>query len=236
MWYARLKKVQEAQTNMDELTISTVAGRFNQTTGGNLSLDVNARVFALTGGEFNLIDMFRRVFGFRGIPYGTVNTNLNMVSAAGDADISTFSVKQANKLSIMGTPIFHPLTINGIDLPNEPLITLSGKNEIIRTRISGNTQRGSVKELIGEDDYVITVKGFAVNMDSDDYPEAEMRKLRQLKEFKGHMEVISPLLALFNINHVVLEDIQVPGVEGYQAIQGYELKLYSDDPYELEII
>jgi hypothetical protein len=159
-----------------------------------------------------------------------------MVNAGGDINAQTFTVKQANKLSVLGTPIFHPLTINGVELPNEPLITLQGRNEIIRTRISGNTQRGTVKELIGEDDYVISVKGFAVNMDSDDYPEEEMRKLRQLKEFKEHMPVVSPLLTLFNINYVVLEDIQLPGVEGYQAIQGYELKLYSDDPYELELV
>lgn len=220
---------------MDDLVLSNIGAKFNQVTGGTAEVNINKRVFAITGGEFNLLDMFRKVFGYRGIPYGVMPLNAKTNQASNNAVADVLQAKQANKLSVLGTPIFHPLTINGIELPNEPLITLNGRNNIVRTLIAGNTHRGSVKEQIGEDDYVISVKGFAVNMDSDDYPDEEMYKLHQLKKFKGHMPVVSHLLSLFEINHVVFEDLALPGVEGYQAIQGYELKLYSDDPYELEL-
>ena len=222
---------------MEDIQIVKSANLFNQITGGSSELDVNKRIFALTGGQFNLLDLFRKVFGYRGIPYGVfkMDTPTN-IETANDGSLNFLADPDTDYKSLLGTPIFHPLKIDGWQLPNEPLVSINGKNNIIRTQIAGSDMRGTVKELIGEDDYIIKIEGFAVNMESEEMPQEDIRRLRILKEKKSNITVEGPLFALFNIRKIVVEDVDLPSVAGQNAVQGYTIKCYSDDDYLLELV
>ena len=59
-------------------------------------------------------------------------------------------------------------------------------------------------------------------------PEVEIRKIRWLYESRQSLEIESPLLSLFEISFFAFKTISWPAVEGYQAMQGYEITGRSD--------
>lgn len=189
--------------------------------------DVENRVRQLTAGEFDLLGVFRRVFGYRGVPvFGKFNTEVNVSAAAKGDPQKFFESKSTSIESAMGTPIFQPLYIDGWLFPNEPLITISGAKRLIETPSAGGEQE--VIEHIATGHYQIKIQGMLINMDSDDQPEVEIRKIRSLYESRQSLEIKSPLLNLFNINFFAFKTINWPGLEGHQAMQGYEINGRSD--------
>jgi hypothetical protein len=126
----------------------------------------------------------------------------------------------------LGAPIFMPVTIGGYRLPLEPLVEISSSKSIVRTQLPGFP--GTIKENMGLDDYAITIRGVVLNEDSDDYPEADVLRLRHLFEKPESLEILCPLLGLFNINRITLETLRLPTEEGIMHYQPYEFTGYSD--------
>lgn len=239
---------------MEDFVISKIGSRFNQVTGGSPETDVNKRIFAITAGEYDLLSLFRRVFGFRGIPYGVKDTSfkdkMNEVEHDGDSDVYT-EREPLGGYSALGTPIFQPFTLKDIGttkpqvidgkeepiriadfrLPNEPLVTINNTKRLVETPTAGGTQ--DVIEHIALNYYTLSIKGFIVNMQSDDYPEEEVRALRNFYELRRSIKVESPILSLFNIDLMAFKTLSLPAVEGHQAIQGYEITGRSDKAYQL---
>jgi hypothetical protein len=210
------------------IDINGIASKYNIAFGqGTPSLDVEKRVFQLTAGEIDLLGLFRRTFGYRGIPGGSLSTKTEIYTADAEGfDSTVFSAKQQVIESVMGTPIFQPLKIDGWLFPNEPLITISGTKRLIETPSAGGDQE--VIEHISTGHYQIKIQGMLVNMESDDMPQVEIRKIRSLYEANQSLEVESPLLSLFDIRYFAFKTINWPAVEGYQAMQGYEITGRSD--------
>jgi hypothetical protein len=239
---------------MEEFVISQGGVRYNQIVGGSPETDVNKRIFAITAGEHDLLSLFRRVFGFRGIPYGVKDTSLkdrmNQVEHDGQSDVYT-EREPLGGFSALGTPIFQPFrlkdigttrpqVIDGVEepiripdftLPNEPLVTISNTKRLIETPTAGGTQ--DIIEHISLNYYTLRIQGFIVNMETDDYPEDEVRRLRSFYELRRSIKVESPILSLFNINLMAFKTLSLPAVEGHQCIQGYEITGRSDKPYQL---
>jgi len=124
-----------------------------------------------------------------------------------------------------------PCKIDGIALPNEPLISIKGNKRIIKTAVPGLA--GTVKEHIQLGDYKITIKGIAVNEDEDDLPQTEIREIRELCEKLGSLKIKNRLLTYFNIEHITITDFDFPGVEGMQNAQLYVINALSDKPIDL---
>ncbi len=222
----------------EEYVLSEIGARFNQVTGGSPETDVNKRVFAITGGEMNLLDLFRRVFGFRGVPYGITQKPYKQSTADIDPNaIEIYSEKATFDFAQkMGSPIFQPLRFEDaklapFQLPNEPLVTLNNTKRLVETPSAGGTQ--DVIEHISLNFYTIKIQGFIVNMETDDYPDEEVRKLRAYYELPRSFKVFNPLLSYFDINLFACKTFSLPAVEGHQAIQGYEITGRSDKPYQL---
>lgn len=220
---------------MGEEIILTVANKYNQA-GGTFDPSLEKRVFAATSGEFNILQLFRKVFGYRGIPYGIVKNDISQQINSNLTDFDapkTFAAKKAEFSSVLGTPIFQPLFINDWQFPNEPLVTISGAKKLIETVSAGGDN--DVIEHISLGHYEIKIQGFCINMESDDMPEAEIRKLRELYEMRQSLEIKSPLLTLFGIELFAFKTITFPAVEGTQAIQGYEISGRSDKYINLKL-
>jgi hypothetical protein len=222
------------------------ANSFNQV-GGTIDRDIDKRVFMATAGEFDLLNLFRKVFGYRGIPLGVVKTDLNYVETKLPEEIKFFeSKKKASSQSALGTPIFQPVKLidpgrpkDGLEklnpflLPNEPLVTISGAKRLIETPSAGGTN--DVIEHISLGFYQIKIQGFMVNMESDDAPEQEIRTLRSYYELRRSIKIESDVFVMFGIDLFAFKTISFPAVEGTLAVQGYEITGRSDKPIELEL-
>lgn len=120
-------------------------------------------------------------------------------------------------------------------LPNEPLISISGQKNVVKTAIDG--VKGTFKEGFSIDDYTITIRGLAIQPDlqSEEYPELLVRKIRKICEIQGSLKVVNDLLQMFGINRLVIESYDFPDFPGAPSVQPYVLQCVSDQEFELEL-
>lgn len=119
-------------------------------------------------------------------------------------------------------------------LPLEPLVSVSGKNTIVRRKVAKSKLSGTVKERWSQDDYEVTIQGVVSGADESKYPESSLRKLLELFDERGAVEVEQEILLLFGIHHLAIESASFPHTKGMNN-QNYEIKAYSDNPAELLI-
>jgi hypothetical protein len=118
-----------------------------------------------------------------------------------------------------------------------PVISIECKKTIIETALAG--RNGTVKELIGSQDYVITIKGFIVGANNE-FPEESMSTLRSIYEQNLALSIECPLTDIFLLrpnrngsDKVVMSELKLPVVTGVKNIRAYELKLLSDEAFNL---
>ncbi|WBO85230.1 DUF6046 domain-containing protein [Hymenobacter yonginensis] len=186
--------------------------------------------------ERNPLDLYRKHFGFVGLPCPGTRAEQARVDILRSADIqkrdaATIARQSAAPAHYLGTPIFMPVTLDGFTLPFEPLVEISVSKSIVRTPLAGYD--GTVKENMGLDDYAIAIRGVVLNEDSDDYPETQVLQLRNLFKKKQSLDIVCPLLGLFNITRIALENLRLPAEEGVLHYQPYKFTGYSDFDAEL---
>jgi hypothetical protein len=188
---------------------------------------------------YDLIEVFRRAFG--AIPYRSISTNRDTAQAAAFSSIETNEVTSEQRSRLLGTPIFMPCTLDGFQLPNEPLIQISGSKTIIKTPIDSAVRsqervKGTFKELYSEADDIIIIKGVAVNEDDEDYPEQIVNRIRQLIKKQSELKVDScRMLSMFGVQFLAIESYDFPTVEGFQNMQPYQLNCVSDSTIDLNL-
>jgi hypothetical protein len=167
---------------------------------------------------FDINDLYSKVFGYVGKPFPTMESLGELVSP---------------KRDYYGTPYFMPIRINGIWLPNSPAMSVHALKKIVSTQVVGV---GTVKELISIDDYKLTIKGFAINYESDDYPYQDVQLLRELFGLNRSLKIESKLCEVFEINMVVIESLRLPDMVGKQNIQPFEINLLSDKDFDVILV
>lgn len=192
--------------------------------------------------KVDLLQLYQKAFGYKGIPAIGVHqtaivpkgSKLNKIDT-----VKSFSEDNTGKfnrtLSTLGTPFFMPCKINGFQLPNEPIITIKGNKTIIETPMDGD--EGTFKEQFSMSDWQIHIKGLCIlDEDSDEYPEEQVRSIRNLIQKKTGLDVVCRLLSIFNIDHIAIYDYDFPAIEGSPGIQPYELQCKSDKYFDLELL
>jgi hypothetical protein len=154
-------------------------------------------------------------------------------------------------LSSLGTPLFFPMTIDGVLLPNAPMITVSSTKQVVKTAVAGRDY--SVKEVISIDDYKINIKGIATNYDPingvaknsdsiyEEFPEDWLVLLNNLYKRKRSekandtisLPVACDYLRMLGIHYLVIEKISFPPMIGVQSAFAYEMEAMSDEHIEL---
>lgn len=159
--------------------------------------------------------------------------------------------------SALGTPIYEQITLtipaavsNGVvtrkgftyTFPDWPMFDISPAWLIQKENVQGGGPAGSqtgsvgtVKEFIQQDDFSITIRGFLINYDSQDYPSQLLADLWQALNCKMTMGITSNVFNLLDIHNVVVVDARLVGVEGYMNMQPFEIDLLSDYPQMLQI-
>jgi hypothetical protein len=132
---------------------------------------------------------------------------------------------------LYGRSYFMPVRLGEVILPN-PVIRVTNKKTIVETAMVSRI--GTVKELIGQEDYRINIKGIII-MENNSYPEADIKKIHALYEQNIGFPISSPLTDIFlsEDNKVIITDITWPEITGTQNVKTYEINLVSDNPFDL---
>lgn len=116
----------------------------------------------------------------------------------------------------------------------DAVAAVSRERRIVSTALTGRD--GTVKEYISEGDWNINiilgiqpVRGGAI---ADEYPDEELRKLREFLDEKKPLEVYSNFLDIFDITKVVIKSCSATQMTeaNYQAVN---ISAVSDEEYEL---
>jgi hypothetical protein len=122
-------------------------------------------------------------------------------------------------------------------LPFDPVMSVTGKNIIIRRNVlkidGSNNRRGSIKEIWSQDDYEVNIAGVLIGEDGK-RPEADLMKLRTYFEAREPILVSNELFRIFNIERLAIENYALPSTKGIEN-QTFTIKAYSNDMFELLI-
>ena len=115
------------------------------------------------------------------------------------------------------------------------VMTITNRKKIVTTELIN--RGGTVKEEISIGDWELTVKGLIVS-NNKSYPEDEVQKLLNLYKKKSVLWVNNARTAMCMTDgeRVIMTDLNLPTLSGYENIQPYEIKLLSDIEFELEEI
>jgi hypothetical protein len=155
------------------------------------------------------------------------------------SNIKTLESDATNGLTLLGTPLFMPVRLDGNWLPNEPLIEITGANVLIRTQMDNG--KGTFKELFARDDFQIIIRGFCVSDKDDKYPETQVKRIIELcnkgvaNKQSASISIENRLCNMLKIFRIVIEKYSLPSLEGYQNTQPYELTCYSDSDFQIEL-
>lgn len=151
----------------------------------------------------------------------------------------SYALKQSEVWDSRGKNQFFPLKIkrpsdsNWFTLPYEPLISVSGKNNVVKRSIAkAKDYVGTVKEHFSQDDYSITITGSLFGTQEtgtfqEAFPRDDFEKLKNYMIHPQGLQVQCDFLALFDINHLVVESFDFPFSKG-EYVQGYSISALSD--------
>ena len=191
--------------------------------------------------KFILGNIAARTIGLKVPPYWLFNQPVVTRQDPSEYDelmmLEEAELEDMVRTNALGVPMRFPLEISLVDqedwwlVPIEPLITLTGRNIIVRRQVSKEKIRGSIKERWTQDDYQVKIEGALMDLKRDDYPRDDVQKLRNFCE-AAKLKVRCPLFEIFSINQIVVESYDFPFTKGIQN-QQYTINAYSDDTYKL---
>lgn len=191
--------------------------------------------------KFILGNIAARTIGLKVPPYWLFNQPVVTRQDPSEYDelmmLEEAELEDMVRTNALGVPMRFPLEISLVDqedwwlVPIEPLITLTGRNIIVRRQVSKGKIRGSIKERWTQDDYQVKIEGALMDQKRDDYPRDDVQKLRNFCE-AAKLKVRCPLFEIFSINQIVVESYDFPFTKGIQN-QQYTINAYSDDTYKL---
>ena len=200
--------------------------------------------------RYNLSKLFSAAFGINSPIFITEPLGkkaLNTFDYKGIGLIEDYYTKEAT--SWMGTPIIgllkfksgtykiynstgilEDIEYNDFVLPPATLFSFRRSKNITKTNLLGNN--GTVKEIFGFDDWVIDVKGLAV-----DTPQSSARDqiiaIKEWEELASAISVSGKLFTIKNIHAVVMDDYKEESIQGSPGIIPFSMTLTSDDAVEL---
>lgn len=179
--------------------------------------------------------LFQQYFGVSGYQIPDEQPRSSVVKYEG---VPVLEKAQVSHLSILGTPVYEQISFKfGADiyrLPDTVLVDVKRQKTIVKTSIAG--RKGTVKEMVSDDDDAITIRGLIINPKGNAYPEAAVKELNKWFEINKELEIISPILNnIFSIYNIVVETFDCPRVEGTPSVQPFTIAALSDEPIELLI-
>lgn len=178
--------------------------------------------------EFNIDKAIMTAHGYVGLPF----PKLSFVNILPDINLLGKAILGKNTL---GRPYFMDCIIDGVNLPNEPLITFTHKKKIVETVIVGTERRGTVKEFISAGDYNIKIEGICIEPNKKAYPQDQVESIIKLIEKNEALDFTNDLAAYFGVNRIVIKDAGFGNMKGKPYSQSYYLTCVSDEDFYGEL-
>jgi len=193
------------------------------------------------GSKYDLNEMYRNAFGHIRPPYPTVVAESRTV---GLNPVGTVRALRGlfRFASGLGADYTMPTSLNGWQLPNEPIIRINASKDIKETKLTrldsnGFINRQNVLEEINQNNYRIRLRGLLINEeDPDDYPEEQLRKLREIVLSAGSVTINNALTDMWGISRIAIEDFDLEELRGNISVQSYSIVGYSDSFVDLEMV
>lgn len=173
--------------------------------------------------EFDIKKAILQGAGYVGLPFPNFK---NFRFDYGDSSIGVS--ERTNKL---GRPYFMDVKIDGVTLPNEPLVTITAKKTIVETVIVGSERRGTVKEFISAGDFNIKIQGVCITPGVKQYPQEQVQSIIDLAAKNEALDFSNELAELFGINRLVIKDYGLSDMKGMPYSQSYYLTCVSDEDF-----
>jgi hypothetical protein len=191
----------------------------------------------MAGYQINAFELIKQTFGITGyIPVieGKVNPELDYEAS----QIKTIKVAESTATSSFGTPIYESLTLIRGDKEykflDAPLMDVNRSKHIISSKVQGIA--GNVHEVIGDEDFIVRIRGVLVNEDEDDLPHKKIEELKKWLDYNEAIKVESRLLNLHGINNLIFRKPNFPASDKFVNVQPYVLDCISDNEIELIIL
>lgn len=133
--------------------------------------------------------------------------------------------------NVLGRPYFMDVVIDGVRLPNEPLVTINAKKTIVETVVIGSERKGTVKEFITAGDYHIKIEGLCIKPNTKEYPQDQVESVIALASKNEALDFTNELAQLFGINRLVIKDYGFGNMQGMPYSQTYYLTCVSDEDF-----
>lgn len=216
----------------------------------DLNVNLPYTIKKVTG--FDIPTIWQIVFGYKGLPFPAKWLDSKIPGLSGRKDSNyqgenfnetiRITKDKENKLANLGSPLystnvygsmyFMPVWLNNILLPI-CTIGISGRKTIIETPLTGH--KGTVKELIRNEDYNIKIDGICFSPERE-FPEEQIQNLKDLYEINKSVTIQSALTDIFLKDcYVVITDIDFPAIKGVEHIRPFTMNLLSDEQLELII-
>jgi hypothetical protein len=186
--------------------------------------------------QYNLDDVYKQAFGHVRPPFPNliIESESFGISPAGTLKAIKGTFNLRSKLNASYTM---PTKLDGWQMPQEPTISIRGSKNIIETPLNRGVRTKNVLEEINLNNYQLKIKGIILNEDDfDAYPDADIRRLREICEKAGNVSIENALASIWNISKVAIKDWDMFEVKGYVGAQAFEIDLISDEDFELELI
>lgn len=147
-------------------------------------------------------------------------------------------MEEGNAYTKMGTPVWDYLKIEkhkpegdnetfpGYDFPLEMVIQANRPKNIVETEVVAKD--GEVEELMSLSNWELQLKGFIINYETDQYPEAEVKALQKACELKStQLPVEGTYMEVLRIRHISIHKLELPTMPGYARVQPFEIEARS---------
>jgi hypothetical protein len=191
---------------------------------------------------FNIVDLFEQVHGYRpayvaGLPDNPPALPPAQVQPATKKTVNLYGETLYGQADMIGREVFCPITIevDGTDY-NFPFAVIG----IDRTKTVVETQmtelNGSVKEIIGNNDFEISIKGFVIG-DYDQFPDDKIKMLNDVFEWNQTVRLKSAFSDIFlhSNDYVLIKKLSIPEKPKVIGVRDFAFSAVSDGIFNLYI-
>ncbi len=120
-----------------------------------------------------------------------------------------------------------------------PIIQVASETKTVTTRVAGSSR--AVTEIIASENYRIRMDGFVKSppengIESNIFPEAQLKILANMSQAKRAMEVVCEYLAIYGIRNLVLQSVSYNVAPGVPHEFRYTITAISDEAPEIQIL